>query len=262
MRLTYFEIHLVEHCNLKCQSCDNFSSLAEEAYIKLEDFNQDMKHMSMLAGKQINKIRLLGGEPLLHPDLNELLIAARTHFPNALILLTTNAILLDKMPEEFWTVCHDNNIVIEYTWYPINIDRAKHLELAQKNDVSLIPFEGVPVQQKLSHRNPINDKGDKDRNYNYSRCYQRWRCISLKDGKIYPCTCIPNVYHFNKYFNKNIPVTDKDYIDIYNVKNVREIEEFLEQAPPFCAYCNVQNRTGGKPWAVTKYKLEEWFDEE
>jgi MoaA/NifB/PqqE/SkfB family radical SAM enzyme len=260
MKFNIFEIHLVEHCNLKCQSCDNFSSLAEEEFVKVEDFCQEMKQMSLIAGHQIQRIRLLGGEPLLHPNLNELLINTRIYFPNTAILLTTNAILLDKMSEEFWNVCHDNGIIIEYTWYPINIDRNKHLELAKKYDVSLIPFDGVPTNSKVSHRNPINDKGDQDKYFNYEHCYQRWRCMSLKDGKLYPCTCIPNVYHFNKYFNKNIPVTDKDYIDIFKVQNVKEIEEFLNHEVPFCSYCNVRNRTNGKPWAVTKFELEEWFD--
>ena len=85
--------------------------------------------------------------------------------------------------------------------------------------------------------------------------------MSLKDGKLYPCTCIPNIYHFNKYFNKNIPVTDRDYIDIFKVEKVEEIENFLNREVPFCAYCNVKNRTDGKPWSVTKFELEEWFDD-
>lgn len=261
MKFTIFEIHLCEHCNLRCQSCDNFSSLAEEEFVDVDVFNKEMEQMSKIAGHQIQRIRLLGGEPLLHPQLNELLKIAKTHFPEAALLLTTNAILLDKMPEEFWTCCHDNGIIIEYTWYPIKLDRGKHLELAKKYDVSLIPFDGIPTQEKVSHRNPVNDKKDQDPFYNYEHCYQRWRCMSLKDGKLYPCTCIPNIYHFNKYFNKNLEVTEYDYIDIFKVKDVSEIERFLEEAPPFCAYCNVRNRTNGKPWAPTRYQLEEWFDD-
>lgn len=261
MRFTYFEIHLCEHCNLKCQSCDNFSSLAEEEFVDVDYFKKEMKQMSKVAGHQINRIRLLGGEPLLHPRLTQLIKIARECFPNALLLLTTNAILLDKMSEEFWTTCDTNNIVIEYTYYPLKLDRIKHLELAKKYNVSLIPFDNIPTEIKVSHRNPINDKGDQDVYYNYEHCYQRWRCMSLKDGKLYPCTCIPNIYHFNKYFNKNIPVTDKDYIDIFKVEKVEEIENFLNREVPFCAYCNVKNRTDGKPWSVTKFELEEWFDD-
>lgn len=258
--MNYFEIHLVEHCNLKCQSCDNFSSIAEEEFLSEEIFDSDMKRMSELYDKDIKYFRLLGGEPLLHPNLNYFLETARKYFKDAIILLTTNAILLDKMSDNFWKVCHNNDIVIEYTFYPINIDRNKHLELAKKYQVSLIPFENKKVTSKDSHRNPVNDKKDQDINYNFKHCYQVHKCISLKQGKIYPCTCIPNAYHFNKFFNKNLEVTDKDYIDIY--QNEKEaIEEFLNHPVPFCAYCNVKNRTGGKPWAVSKFDIKEWFDE-
>lgn len=258
--MNYFEVHLVEHCNLKCQSCDNFSSIAQEEYLDEETFTNDMQRMCELFGKEIQFFRLLGGEPLLHPNLNFFLSTARYYFPNALILLTTNAILLDKMSEEFWNCCHDNNIIIEYTFYPVNIDRDKHLELAKKYEVSLIPFENRLVESKESHRNPVNDKKDQDINYNFNHCYQVHKCISLKHGKIYPCTCIPNVYHFNKFFNKNLEVSAKDCIDIYR-NNKEAIEEFLNHPVPFCAYCNVKNRTGGKPWATTKFDIKEWFDE-
>lgn len=256
MKLNYFEIHLVEHCNLNCQSCDNFSAIAEEEYVDEEIFKKEMQRMADISN--VEYIRLLGGEPLLHPNLNNLLKIARECFPKPFLLLTTNAILLDKMSEEFWKTCHDNEIVIEYTWYPINIDRAKHLELAKKYGVSLMPFENKIVNSKVSHRNPVNDKKDQPIE-NYHRCYQKGRCMSLKDGKLYPCTCIPNVYHFNKFFNKNLEVTDKDYIDIYT-HTIDEIEKFLDNPVPFCAYCNLNNRTNGKPWAVTQRKLEEWYD--
>lgn len=42
MKFTIFEIHLCEHCNLRCQSCDNFSSLAEEEFVDVDVFNKEM----------------------------------------------------------------------------------------------------------------------------------------------------------------------------------------------------------------------------
>lgn len=261
MKLTYFEIHLVEHCNLNCKSCDNFSPLANPEYVDLKEFEKEMMRMSLLSVNQITKIRLLGGEPLLHPQVNELLKISRIYFPNTQLLLTTNGILLNKMNDEFWRVCSENNIIIEITYYPINLDRESYHRKADEFNVKIIPFDNVKTSIKITHRNPVNDKKDQDKCYNYERCYQRWRCISLKDGKIYPCTCIPNIYHFNKYFNKNIQVTEKDYINIYDVTDIKQIEEFLNHEVPFCAYCDLKNRTNGAPWSVTSYKLEEWFNE-
>ena len=33
-------------------------------------------------------------------------------------------------------------------------------------------------------------------------------CPMLKEGKLYPCTFVPNIPTFNKYFEKNIEVCD------------------------------------------------------
>lgn len=45
--------------------------------------------------------------------------------------------------------------------------------------------------------------------------------------------------HFNKFFDKNIPLVDKDGIDIYKAKSMKEILEFLSKPIPFCGYCKV-----------------------
>lgn len=256
--MNYFEIHLVEHCNLKCQCCDNFSAIAEEEYLDEKVFTKDMKRMSKLF--DIKWFRLLGGEPLLHPNINFFLKESRKYFPNSEIRLTTNGILLTKMGKRFWNTCRDHNIIVEITYYPIKLDWDNINKLGKENNVKIIYFDNKPTDKKISHRNPINDKGNQDIKYNFGRCYQVNHCISLKNGKIYPCTCIPNIYHFNKFFNKNIPVTSKDYIDIHE-HDANEINEFLKHPVPFCAYCNVKNRTNHKPWATSKFDINEWFDE-
>ena len=48
--MNYFEFHLAEHCNLKCQSCNSFSSIADEEFLSPESFNKDMHRMSELYG--------------------------------------------------------------------------------------------------------------------------------------------------------------------------------------------------------------------
>ena len=57
--MDYFEIHLVEHCNLKCKACDNYSSIAEEEYLDIENFENDMKRMREL----FSGIHQVGAKP-------------------------------------------------------------------------------------------------------------------------------------------------------------------------------------------------------
>lgn len=261
MDFNYFEVHLVDHCNLNCQCCDNFSPLAEEHFVEKESFTNDFKQLSNLdSNGKIKSMRLLGGEPLLHPYINYFLKTSRKYFPDADIRLTTNGINLATMPKAFWETCKENAIIIEITYYPIKINKGLIKELAEIYGVTVVPFDRTDRIIKTSYRNPIRAKKVGDPKENYKRCYQRGRCMSLKEGKIYPCTCIPNICHFNKYFKKNLEVTKQDSIDIYKVGSFEEIEKFLDTEVPFCAYCDIQGRTRGKTWRTSKKEIGEWLN--
>ena len=257
-----FEIHLVEHCNLNCQCCDNYSPLASPGFLNEDEFDKEMKQMSILF-PEIQEIRLLGGEPLLHPNICFFLKKSREYFPSSEIMITTNAILLGRMSEEFWNTCNNNNIVIEYTFYPINLDYKNYREIAEKHNVRFIPFMNCYTETKMSWRCPVSFEKKHDKYEMYEKCVKK-DCVTLKNGKLYPCTCVPNICHFNKYFNKNLEVTEYDYIDIYT-HTAQDIYEFLSKPIPFCSYCdnnkNTQSSGGQIEWAQTKYNINEWSDD-
>jgi hypothetical protein len=80
----------------------------------------------------------------------------------------------------------------------------------------------------------------------------------MKNGKIYPCNTIQCIEHFNTYFNKNLEVTEKDYIEIDKVKNIDEIYDFLITPKPFCRYCNRKGIVLGILWGVSQKEITEW----
>ena len=107
--LDYLETHVVDHCNLNCKGCSHFCNLAEEKFIDVESIRKDFVQLSKVY-KNIKVIRLMGGEPLLHPEINEIMKSVRASFPYSQIKLATNGLLLPKMKEHFWKTCRDNNI--------------------------------------------------------------------------------------------------------------------------------------------------------
>lgn len=52
----------------------------------------------------------MGGEPLLHPEVEKFLVEARKLFPKSEIQLVTNGLLLKKRKEELLDTINDNNI--------------------------------------------------------------------------------------------------------------------------------------------------------
>lgn len=253
-----FEIHLVEHCNLNCKGCDNFSPLAEKEFTDINIFNNDFKRLSEIFNNEAERILLLGGEPLLHPQINEFLSSARKYFPSAKIELVTNGMLLLQQNDQFWKSCKDNNIVVMNTKYPINLDFDKIEKLAASNDVIFKYFGGTGEIQKTLFCLPMDLEGKQDVQKNFIKCHRANNCISLVDGKLFTCTIAPNIRHFNKYFNKNLIVSEHDYIDIYKAQSKQQILKFLSKPIPFCKYCNIEKTSGNLNWEVSKKDIKEW----
>ena len=86
----------MDHCNLNCKCCNHFSPIATPFFLKLEDFEKDMARIAVLTEGNIGRIWLIGGEPLLHPDIVAFLYSARKFFPDTHITLDTNGTLLLK----------------------------------------------------------------------------------------------------------------------------------------------------------------------
>lgn len=252
-----FEVQVVEHCNLNCAGCDHFSPIAKKEFLDLMWYTKDLNRLAEITEGNVGRIKLLGGEPLLHPEISKIICQTRYWFQNAQIELVSNGILLNKMTEEFWMNCKNNRVDITVTKYPVNIDFENMCSLARMHEVNL-SFISADVEKTL-WKLPLDEQGRQDPSVNFYRCWRINNCISLEKGKIFSCVIPAHVHHFNKAFNKNIPITQKDYIDIYEVKNIREILEFCSSPLPFCRYCNVCSETNGHPWKVSSKIMEEWI---
>ena len=119
----YFEVHIVDHCNLNCASCSHFAPLAEPHFCDINLFKKDISRMKELfPGKQVKRIRLLGGEPLLHPGVSDFICLTAAIFPEAERSVVTNGILLPKMGDEFWEVIKSTRTSICVSKYPIALE--------------------------------------------------------------------------------------------------------------------------------------------
>jgi ABC-2 type transport system ATP-binding protein len=60
----------------------HFSQLCnDESFLNIESFENDCQRLAELSGGIFADIRILGGEPLLHPDVNQILKTVRSFFP-------------------------------------------------------------------------------------------------------------------------------------------------------------------------------------
>lgn len=250
-----YEVQLVEHCNLNCKSCSHFCPVAEEEFLDVAEYERDCKRLSELFNKEIYFIRLMGGEPLLHPKIAEFFYITRKYFPNGPIDLDTNGILVLSMKDKFWKALRENNINLTITRYPIDIDLEKIQEKCKKEGVNFKFFSEHKVET-FNHL-PLDLDGRQPIEYNFYACYLANACHTLKHGKMYTCSTVPHAQHFNDYYKCNLQFSEDDCIDIYKVKDKKEILEFMSKPIPFCRYCNVKGRKIQK-WEVSKKDINEW----
>lgn len=257
-RLSYFVLNILDHCNLRCKGCDHFACIAEERFVSLESIRNDVKRFSELMHGAVTRIGVMGGEPLLHPNLIEILQVTRQAFPDTLIHLVTNGLLLLRMNEKFWECCCENNIVIVNTKYPINQKYDLMQQKAAEHNVKFEFYGNTGEVQKTSYKMPMDINGRQNPVKSFWECYHGNSLPLLMEGKFYSCTVAPNVRHFNKRFGTTMEVEPGDYLDIYKIQSADEIFEFLSKPKPFCRYCMTDKRSFGHPWERSKQQMNEW----
>ena len=254
----HVDYHIVHHCNFHCAGCNQFSCLAQPWFVPYEQFYEEWKTVRD-KGLQFGEIRLLGGEPLLHPELGRLLTAIRELIPNTKIVVYTNAILLKKRKEELLPVFNDNKITLFISKYSeLKLDYAE-LERGF-NDVT--STSATSFMNTCLHKNPDFNAEEMYRQCNNS---QSWQCRFLKENRLYTCSMIPNLCFLIQYFPElhDTPLgqmnIEENGIDI-RTHTVGEIEEFLKHSIPACAFCNVPHAKRFHGWYPSEYKITEWIE--
>ena len=261
--LTNIDIHIVEHCNLNCKYCGAMSCIADEEYLDVDMYAKDIKQLAKVSEQRIKHIFLMGGEPLLHPQINKICEITRKNFPLANIDVFTNRLLLNSMPDSFWQTLHNNNVGIMQSIYNIKIANPEaHYKKAKKFGVLINPpYEETKHPIELFGVTDLVFEGNVDYKTRFEACNNcmksDWACGQLYKGRLYQCCNQQGIQHFNKKFNQNIQLTEEDTLDIYKIKNYNDIMEYKYKAPKFCRFCGF----GGvkKTWECSKdHDIHEW----
>ena len=251
------EYHLVDSCNLNCAGCSHYSSLIDDKKIVPLEFI--IKDLTLLKGKVGNKLRwlrLLGGEPLLHPNIKECLKGIRELFSKAQISIVTNGILLKSMDQEFYDTCLDYNIEIAITDYGI-VKKLSSIMIRMRKSGIRIRYYKNPSIWHYQHIRLTSERINC-----LNKCLYKNICNNYRDGKIYLCPHIAYIEYFNKYFKKDIKLDETDYIDLNDIETFNELIERLNNLKPnFCyQYCNYYDKEhpiNGK-WDKTKKDINEF----
>ena len=191
--------------------------------------------------------------------INKYCDLVRSIFPEVSICIITNGTLLLNQNDTFWNNCKKNNITIMPTKYPIKYDYGKAERVASEYGLKFDYMGESDEVIKDMYCVTIDLKGSQSKCLSFSACAKGNECITLENGKLYTCTLIPNIRIFNSFFEKDLELTEDDYIDIYKYDSADEILDRLAKPVPFCRVCNNLNYRRGIPWGVTKGDINEWI---
>lgn len=247
---------------MNCAYCLHFSPLSDEKFLDIKEYEADIKRLSFLFGGVAQEIRLMGGEPLLNPHIADFIRITREHFLAGAISIVTNALLLSKMPEDFWQAAKECKAIIRPSFYPIKgMDYSEGEALAKAHGVEYKAYNSEIIKNKgeMVMRKKVYDlNGCCDPRKSFTLCYEANSAITLRNGRIFTCPEAAHAEILIKRFNLDMKVLPTDSIDIYEAKSGQEILEFVAKPIPFCRYCDTSNSLDNIPWRLSEKSLSEW----
>ena len=124
MYLDYCEFYITNVCNLTCSNCNRFNNYNVKGRV---DFNYDL-YKPWADKLNFGYIGIIGGEPLLHPNLKDWIIGIHSLWPNTAIQITINGTRINYVRDLFNTFV-ECNVIIEITLHDTIIDKFVFEEL-------------------------------------------------------------------------------------------------------------------------------------
>lgn len=178
------EISAAKHCNLTCRSCSHLSPLYRKANADIESVSATLRLLAK--SYRARSCKILGGEPLLHPRLPDLVDAIRETGVCDRIIVATNGILLPRMPAEFWQQI-DQVIVSMYPGHAL--DGETLARLRRTAEAHGVQFD-VGMANTFRYAYSMTRNGSPllvDRIFRTCKIAHVWRCHTVENGRFYLC---------------------------------------------------------------------------
>lgn len=102
-KLDYAEFYITNVCNLNCENCNRFNNFNFTGHERWKSHCDEYQQWSKIF--DINRIGILGGEPMLNPDFLNWVQGVADLWPSADIVIITNGTQLHRWPELYDLLC-------------------------------------------------------------------------------------------------------------------------------------------------------------
>lgn len=223
------EVHVVDHCNLRCASCCVLSPIAPKRFLRPSELARDLDWARRVLAPSVFK--LAGGEPLLSPHVVELATLARASRIAPQISLTTNGVLAHRAPDALFEVLDAMTVSI----YPdggLDDDALARLrERAHRFRVTLNEKRQTHFERMTRDAPEANTAATRAV---FDGCWLRHRCHTLRDGMLTTCSRVPALERLaGSLAGDRVSLAPRDGL-------ARDLQQYLERSEPLsvCARCS------------------------
>lgn len=240
------EYNIVWHCTNSCVACSHMSPINPKRFVSIGTFRNSIRTAAKLL--KAVKFALAGGEPLLHPELPELIAIAKASKVAPEIQVITNGVLLNRMTDKFWNAPFDTLRISRYPeqvsdiqWKAWKKKTKRHNKrffggLSAKFYKPLVPEPSSPEETLEKFKN----------------CPWKDHCTTLEGDMLYLCPQgLFYPYHFPEICE------DRDGLNLRNC-TAKNVSEFMNRVEPLesCKKCHYEEYV---PWK--QVSRQRWLKE-
>lgn len=249
INLPSLSFEVVRQCNIKCEGCNHFTNLKSTKHIlNLEEINNNLFEWSKILNPTV--FRILGGEPFINKNLDDVIVNISTLFPLSKIDICTNGLLISNFSDDFAKkISHTLNsirIVIslhslssEYTSkISETISKLDHWKSKYNINYSINDYVSDWTWPYRLIDNKIYPFEDNNQRHSWENCRDK-NCKQIYKSKLYKCPLTAYMQDvvdrmdesFKKYLN---------YIPANPYDSYESIEEFVNKEDEFvCGACPI-----------------------
>ena len=248
----HLEYEVAHHCNLNCRGCTHFTPLNKKKFGNLEQFIKDLERIHQMVD-HIGSIYLLGGEPLLNPDLYRFIEETRRIFPDTEIEVITNGILLGSIDNKLIETMKNADAIFGVSLYP----PVKNYVKERVNQLTRIGIRVEEFHDGSKFATMLVPKGNSNAEIAYAMCYQT-ACHTFEDGRLTSCDIAHKIPVFEEYYKLGHVYPDCS-IDLYAADlTPQKLQSYLMNPTEMCRYCGKPNFFSWAPAGKAPPK-EDWY---
>ncbi len=196
--LEHLEMHIAHACNLRCKFCTHYCDIGYGGLVPHAVGAEWLKTWSRRVRPE--RFYLLGGEPLLNPELDLYLRTARECFPDSKRLVVTNGLLLTRI-ESILPVFIETGTRLHISIHPI--PRSEEARLTEGLALAerwlrrglLVSYRGGIQNWYAPYRDEgpaIKPYADDDARASFAAlCGKDGKsCVNLHEGKLWKCPAL------------------------------------------------------------------------